>query len=162
MEAAGSSQAVQLLSGHTPESVLPLLMRSGSRAPTWAFAALASQVRISPCARSMRIWFLYAPSRVDVSEDFPLRGFVNCGCCNHPMTANWTKGRNNHYPYYVCRNRGCEMWGKSVARGNIDEPPLLTTCRRSRLRRNAWRGWKRSCGKNGSSATAVRPKPALI
>jgi site-specific DNA recombinase len=63
----------------------------------------------------------YAPARVDVSEDFPLRGFVNCGCCNHPMTANWTKGRNNHYPYYVCRHRGCEMWGKSVARGKIDD-----------------------------------------
>lgn len=37
----------------------------------------------------------YAPARADVSEDFPLRGFVVCGDCDHPLTANWTKGRNN-------------------------------------------------------------------
>lgn len=35
-----------------------LLTRSGSRAPSWALAALARQVRISPCALSMPIWFL--------------------------------------------------------------------------------------------------------
>ena len=35
-----------------------------------------------------------APIRKDISEDFPLRGFVTCGCCNHPMTSAWAKGRN--------------------------------------------------------------------
>jgi len=63
----------------------------------------------------------YAPARVDVSEDFPLRGYVVCGECGHPLTANWTKGRNRKYPYYVCRHRGCDMWGKSVARDKIEE-----------------------------------------
>ena len=53
------------------------------------------------------------PARADINEDFPLRGFVACGCCNHPMTANWAKGRNKSYPYYVCRHRGCEKFGKS-------------------------------------------------
>ncbi|MFP5433371.1 hypothetical protein [Sphingobium sp. ba1] len=37
------------------------------------------------------------------------------------MTANWTKGRNGKYPYYLCRHRSCEMWGKSVARTKIEE-----------------------------------------
>ena len=63
----------------------------------------------------------YAPARADVSEDFPLRGYVVCGECCHPLTANWTKGRNGKYPYYVCRHRGCDMWGKSVARSKIEE-----------------------------------------
>ncbi len=42
----------------TPEPVFPLLTRSGNRAPSWALAALARQVRIKPCALSMPIWFL--------------------------------------------------------------------------------------------------------
>jgi len=63
----------------------------------------------------------YAPARADVSEDFPLRGYVVCGECCHPLTASWSKGRNNTYPYYSCRHRGCEMWGKSVARAKIEE-----------------------------------------
>ena len=61
------------------------------------------------------------PARADINEDFPLRGFVACGCCNHPMTANWAKGRNKSYPYYVCRHRGCAKFGKSVARHQIDD-----------------------------------------
>lgn len=36
------------------------------------------------------------------------------------MTANWTKGRNAAYPYYVCRHRGCEKFGKSVARDKVE------------------------------------------
>lgn len=63
----------------------------------------------------------YAPARADVSEDFPLRGFVVCGECCHPLTASWSKGRNKTYPYYSCRHRGCEMWGKSVARSKVEE-----------------------------------------
>jgi len=62
----------------------------------------------------------YAAARTDVSEDFPLRGFVTCGCCGHPMTANWVKGRNDKYPYYICRHRGCEKFGKSVARAKVE------------------------------------------
>ena len=61
-----------------------------------------------------------APTRSDVHVDFPLRGHVTCGDCSHPMTANWTKGRNGRYPYYVCRHRGCERFGKSVKRDKIE------------------------------------------
>jgi hypothetical protein len=37
-----------------------------------------------------------------VNADFSLRGFVTCGCCGHPMTACWSKGRSATYPYYFC------------------------------------------------------------
>ncbi len=63
---------------------------------------------------------VYAPARTDVHEDFPLRGFVTCGECGHPLTANWSKGRNKSYPYYICRHRGCEKFGKSVARAKVE------------------------------------------
>lgn len=49
-----------------------------------------------------------------------MRGFIACGDCHHPMTANWTKGRNATYPYYVCRHRGCDKFGKSIARAKVE------------------------------------------
>ncbi len=62
----------------------------------------------------------FAPVRADINADFPLRGFVTCGDCRHPLTANWTKGRNATYPYYVCRHCGCAKFGKSVKRATIE------------------------------------------
>ncbi|MHA3976478.1 recombinase family protein [Halovulum sp. GXIMD14794] len=41
-----------------------------------------------------------APARKDISEDFPLRGFVLCDDCGEPMTSCWSKGRSKHYPYF--------------------------------------------------------------
>jgi len=37
----------------------------------------------------------YAPARKDISEDFPLRGFITCACCEKPLTACWSKGPQN-------------------------------------------------------------------
>jgi len=62
----------------------------------------------------------FAPVRVDINADFPLRGVLACGDCSHPMTANWTKGKTARYPYYVCRHRGCERFGKSVRREIVE------------------------------------------
>lgn len=61
-----------------------------------------------------------APARKDLSEDFPLRGFVTCGCCGTPMTACWSKGRSTTYPYYLCPKRGCEAYGKSIRRETLE------------------------------------------
>jgi site-specific DNA recombinase len=61
-----------------------------------------------------------AVSRVDVSEDFPLRGFVACDDCQHPLTANWSKGEHKYYAYYICRQPQCPSKGKSIARGQIE------------------------------------------
>lgn len=47
------------------------------------------------------------PLRTEVREDFPLRGFVHCQSCGRQLTAGWTQGRNERYPYYRCQNRGC-------------------------------------------------------
>jgi DNA invertase Pin-like site-specific DNA recombinase len=39
-----------------------------------------------------------APTRKDLNEDFPLRGFVACACCGEPLTACWSTGRSRRYP----------------------------------------------------------------
>jgi site-specific DNA recombinase len=62
----------------------------------------------------------YLPARQDINADFPLRGFVLCDCCGNPLTANWSKGKNAHYPYYLCRNKGCEAAGKSIRRDKLE------------------------------------------
>ncbi len=62
-----------------------------------------------------------APARKDLNEDFPLRGFVTCGCCDEPMTSCWSKGRNQKYPYYMCFNKGCEANRKSIRRDVMEK-----------------------------------------
>ncbi|MEO1399423.1 MAG: recombinase zinc beta ribbon domain-containing protein, partial [Pseudomonadota bacterium] len=61
-----------------------------------------------------------APARQDLNQDFPLRGAVLCGSCNHPYTAAWSKGRSKRYPYYSCQTRGCAMRGKSIRAETIE------------------------------------------
>ncbi len=61
------------------------------------------------------------PVRADVSQDFILRGFIKCGCCDHPMTSCWSKGRNASYPYYMCFKKGCSDYRKSIRREVIEE-----------------------------------------
>jgi hypothetical protein len=60
------------------------------------------------------------PARADLSQDFPLRGFVLCADCGKPLTANWSKGQYSHFPYYLCRNKGCESAGKSIRRETVE------------------------------------------
>ena len=62
-----------------------------------------------------------APARKDINEDFPLRGFVLCDDCGQAMTSCWSKGRNKHYPYYLCDTPGCASKRKSIARAEIEE-----------------------------------------
>ncbi len=61
-----------------------------------------------------------APARKDTNGEFPLRGFVSCACCDHPMTGAWSKGRNGHYAYYFCHNRDCEAYRKSIRREEVE------------------------------------------
>lgn len=53
-------------------------------------------------------------SRIDTSEDFPMRGFVECPCSGNALTAVWSRGRSRRYAYYVCQTRGCDQKGKSI------------------------------------------------
>ncbi len=62
-----------------------------------------------------------APIRKDVHQDFPLRNFVTCSCCEAPMTAGWTKGRSKYYGYYLCQTKGCDLYGKSIKKEHVED-----------------------------------------
>ena len=61
----------------------------------------------------------HAPARKDLHEDFVLRGFVLCDCCKVPLTSCWSAGRFEKYPYYLCRNKNCKLYGKSIKREKV-------------------------------------------
>ena len=59
--------------------------------------------------------------RGDIAHDFPLRGTVACGSCEHPMTANWSRSAaGKKHPYYICHQKGCDMYRKSVKREDVE------------------------------------------
>lgn len=63
----------------------------------------------------------YAPSRKDLNEDFPLRGFVECGDCGKPLTACWSKSSTGkRHPYYMCYAKGCVSARKSIRRDELE------------------------------------------
>lgn len=62
-----------------------------------------------------------APERADLAEAFPLRGFVTCGDCGRPLTANWSRSKTGkRHPYYLCFNRACASRGKSIPRDALE------------------------------------------
>lgn len=62
----------------------------------------------------------YAPARVDIGEDFSLRGFATCGDCEAKLRSSWSKGKTKYYPYYLCHTKGCASYGKSIPRDKIE------------------------------------------
>ncbi len=60
-------------------------------------------------------------NRIDLHEDFVLRGAVDCDDCDNPLTACWSKGKNKKYPYYLCFNKDCESYRKSIARDKLEQ-----------------------------------------
>tara|TARA_Y100000310_G_scaffold123562_2_gene122315 strand:- start:13517 stop:15046 length:1530 start_codon:yes stop_codon:yes gene_type:complete len=63
----------------------------------------------------------YRKYQKDISDDFPLRGFVECATCRKPLTAGWTKGRSSKHPYYRCQTKGCAMRSKSIRKADIEK-----------------------------------------
>ncbi len=62
-----------------------------------------------------------APARKDINEDFPLRGFVECGDCEKPLTACWSKSSTGKkHPYYLCYNKPCTSYRKSIPRDKME------------------------------------------
>ena len=62
-----------------------------------------------------------APTKANLSADFPLRGFVLCGDCSQPMTACWSKGKSGKkHAYYQCFTKGCPSSRKSVRRDQME------------------------------------------
>jgi len=60
-------------------------------------------------------------SSVSLQEDFALRGAINCDDCDSTLTACWSKGRKKKYPYYLCFNKGCESYRKSIPRDKMED-----------------------------------------
>lgn len=61
------------------------------------------------------------PARKDISADFPLRGFIVCGDCERPLTACWSTSKTGkRHPYYMCFNRVCDSYRKSIPRQKIE------------------------------------------
>ena len=60
------------------------------------------------------------PVRKTLNEDFPLRGFVCCDDCGEPYRGAWSKGRQKHYGYYVCQTKGCDSYGKSARKEDVE------------------------------------------
>jgi site-specific DNA recombinase len=58
--------------------------------------------------------------RIDINPEFPLRGLLVCGYCNDHVTSGKTKGRSKTYPYYVCHNKDCENYGKSLKKEDVE------------------------------------------
>ena len=58
--------------------------------------------------------------RTDNSQDFALRGHVVCACCGTRLTSCWAKGSHGRYPYYHCREKSCEAYGRSIPRATIE------------------------------------------
>lgn len=69
------------------------------------------------------------PKRRDIHQDFPLRGAVACCGCERPLTAAWSMGKYKRYAYYVCQNKDCSCYGKSIRKADIerDFAVLLST-----------------------------------
>ena len=62
-----------------------------------------------------------APARKDISEDFPLRGFIVCDDCGKPLTSCWaTSKTGKKHPYYMCFTKGCESYRKSIQREKLE------------------------------------------
>jgi site-specific DNA recombinase len=60
-------------------------------------------------------------TRIDIDADFPLRGFILCSGCGHPVTSSWSKSKTGaKHPYYMCYRHGCVYKGKSIRRAAIE------------------------------------------
>ena len=60
-------------------------------------------------------------NRVNISNDFILRGAVACGDCGNALTAAWSKSKTGkRHPYYLCHKKGCASYRKSIRRDQIE------------------------------------------
>ena len=62
------------------------------------------------------------PTRADISEDFPLRGFLACNDCGNALTSCWSKSHTGKkYPYYLCATKRCVSNRKSIPRKKLED-----------------------------------------
>ena len=52
---------------------------------------------------------------------FPLRAFVRCPTCHHPLTGSSPKGQYQRFDYYHCFQEGCPLRYKSIPKEDMEE-----------------------------------------
>lgn len=58
--------------------------------------------------------------KVQLRDEFPLRGFVRCEACGKPLTADWARGRHGkRYAYYRCWVPSCRA--VAMAAGKVEQ-----------------------------------------
>ncbi|WP_427792975.1 recombinase family protein [Brevundimonas diminuta] len=89
-------------------------MRQGQHEPIISFETFQKiQKRLTEGAK--------VPARLNIKDDFPLRGFIKCGDCGMAMQGIHAKGRSKHYNYYLCMHKGCSQYGKSSKQEVVEE-----------------------------------------
>ncbi len=58
---------------------------------------------------------------VRYNPNFPLRRTIICALCNTPLTGSSPRGNGGRYFYYHCRNKECQMFGKSIVKKTIEK-----------------------------------------
>lgn len=62
-------------------------------------------------------------SRIEVDENFPLRGFLQCPKCGGMLTGSSSKGKTRYYPYYHCQP-GCRFRHRAEETNELFEKEL--------------------------------------
>src|SRR3989344_159319 len=52
---------------------------------------------------------------------FPLRRFVKCAACKHPLTGSSPRGKYRVFDYYHCYNPECILRGKGIAKKDMED-----------------------------------------
>lgn len=103
-----------LYAGYVGSKQLGVSLREGRHPPLISKTAFETiQNRIKDNAN--------APARKDLNKDFVLRGAVTCGCCGSNLTGSWSTGCRQRYAYYLCQKKGCDLYGKSIPRAEIED-----------------------------------------
>ena len=60
--------------------------------------------------------------RLDIRDDFELRGLVNCSGCGKKLTGAPSRSKTGAlHPYYKCSNKECNYYGKSIKASDIHD-----------------------------------------
>lgn len=63
-------------------------------------------------------------TKVQLREDFALRGILKCSVCGRRLTSAWSTGKLKKYPYYLCYKREENHPLKNYPRDEIEESYL--------------------------------------
>ena len=69
--------------------------------------------------------------RLDMSDDFPLRGLLVCPHCTKHLTGAWSK--KHTYAHYFCQNRECPLRNKTLRKKDVEDN-FKTLVRRNALK----------------------------